>query len=289
VLVARARAGTPRNTSLTRRGQAPLVYERAFESAEDALGPLLEQLAALVIRLGITPRYVSNTITTACVRHAAKNSRLLNGRVNQSRVAVLTGLSRAEVRRELRQVARPKHGPNSRQHRAWRLINGWLSDPRFRTSSGEPRPIKLGEGKGNLGGAVRKFCGDVPAKAVLLELLKMQAVKLADDHIILSRRVAAQLSSKVFQARAVLRTTSETLDRLQKLEAGNLPVSRFATIRVSDDVERDVLLRQADQSLQLAIDAIREIGERPITYGKPRRRGRPRELYVSATAVAFNK
>jgi hypothetical protein len=50
-----------------------------------------------------------------------------------------------------------------------------------------------------------------------------------------------------------------------------------------------VLLRQADQSLQLAIDAIREIGERPITYGKPRRRGRPRELYVSATAVAFNK
>src|SRR5690348_6014998 len=91
-----------------------------------ALHAMLTELAEPLMRAGITPRLFGDLAAHAFVKAACKASAFRNGRINQSRVAVLTGLSRAEVRNLMRgsRGAKPRF-----QSRTQRVIDGWLSDP----------------------------------------------------------------------------------------------------------------------------------------------------------------
>src|SRR5947209_3539605 len=67
-----------------------------------ALLQLLQEFAATLLTRGMTPRLFGELTRWAFVRAAAERSRMRNGRVNHSRVAAQTGLSRADVKRLLR-------------------------------------------------------------------------------------------------------------------------------------------------------------------------------------------
>lgn len=153
-----------------------------------ALQSLLDALAPLLLRARITPAMVCEAVRLSFVRAAADGARMASGRVNHSRVATLTGLSRAEVRRLLA-MGRPIRVPAPRQlDRAVRVLDGWLRDPAFCTESGRPRVLSLRGVAPSFEALVQRYGGDVPARAVRTELERAGAVRVARGQIRLQRR-----------------------------------------------------------------------------------------------------
>jgi hypothetical protein len=153
-----------------------------------ALHALLTELAEPLMRAGITPRFFGDIAARAFVKAACKASTLRNGRINQSRVAVLTGLSRAEVRNVMRG---PRNAKVRFQPRTLRVINGWLSDPRYQSRPGVPIPLPANGKVPSFAALVRKYAGDVPHHAVLEELRRLKLVKEDHERVKLLTPVAA--------------------------------------------------------------------------------------------------
>ena len=152
-----------------------------------ALQLLLGELADPLMQAGITPRLFGDLAARAFVKAACKASTLRNGRINQSRVAVLTGLSRPEVRKLMRGVrsTAPRFQP-----RTQRVIDGWVSDPRFTARGGEPRSLPVTGAGVSFAALVKQYAGDVPHHAVLEELRRLKLLKEENQHLQLIAPVA---------------------------------------------------------------------------------------------------
>lgn len=93
-----------------------------------------------------------------------------------SRVSILTGLSRKEVRR-LRQMTHPTNSVSADQYnRAARVIGGWRRDPDFQTRQRRPASLAMDGDGPSFSKLVQRYSGDVPARAILDELLQVGAV-----------------------------------------------------------------------------------------------------------------
>ena len=99
-----------------------------------------------------------------------------------SRVSILTGLSRKEIQRI---VAQEGQGGGSdtqeRYNRAARVIAGWVRDKDFVDGQGDPLELILEGQSASFGLLVKRYSGDVPARAVLDELLRVGAVERLDE------------------------------------------------------------------------------------------------------------
>ncbi len=159
---------------MTRQPPFPSAVECGDTRVSRALQRLLGELAEPLMQVGITPRLFGDLAARAFVKAACKASTLRNGRINQSRVAVLTGLSRPEVRKLMRgsRRAAPRYQP-----RTMRVIDGWVSDPRYITRNGAPRELPISGSSGSFAVLVGKYAGDVPHHAVLEELRRLKLVK----------------------------------------------------------------------------------------------------------------
>src|SRR5689334_4650487 len=152
---------------MARQRASPTLHECGDARITRMLQALLGELAEPLMRVGITPRLFGELAAEAFVKAACQASTLRNGRINQSRVAVLTGLSRPEVRKLMRG---PRTASSRYQPRTMRLIDGWTSDPRYTTRDGTARPLPMNGRPPSFAALVRKYAGDVPHHAVLEEL-----------------------------------------------------------------------------------------------------------------------
>jgi len=138
----------------------------------------------------MTPKTFGELSRSAFVQAAADRSRLRNGRINHSRVAAQTGLTRADVKRLLNRdtSAEPFASPETPVEK---VINGWRCDPQFSNGRGSPRLLSIAGKRPSFSALARKYAGDVPHKAVLDELRRMKAVLTSVEHVQL--RAQAQL------------------------------------------------------------------------------------------------
>ncbi len=137
------------------------------------LQQLLTQLALALLPRGMTPRRFSELARWAFVQAAADISRLRNGRINHSRVAAQTGLTRAEVKRFLKYNAFASRVFG--QTPVERVIEGWRTDRRFLLRC-QPKSLPIYGKKDSFELLVKRFGGDVPHRAVLDELRRIGAV-----------------------------------------------------------------------------------------------------------------
>jgi uncharacterized protein DUF6502 len=99
-----------------------------------------------------------------------------------SRVSILSGLSRKEVQRLLGERAQTSGTEaQERYNRAARVIAGWVRDGDFTDAAGDPLQLSQGGTGASFSQLVKRYSGDVPARAVLDELLRVGAVERLDD------------------------------------------------------------------------------------------------------------
>lgn len=164
------------------------VAERASATRADSqlalyLQRLLLGLAQHLLPAGVTPAYFGDLATQAFVRAAARISKCRNGRVNSSRVAVLTSLRRAEVKRLLTEVVKTEVALAKRQPRTHRVLTGWRTDRRYLDRKGLPRRLPMQGRSGSFVSLVKAFAGDVPPRAVLEELRRVHAVREVGQYL----------------------------------------------------------------------------------------------------------
>lgn len=97
-----------------------------------------------------------------------------------SRASILSGLTRKEVQRLVAVPAARAADGDEHYNRAARVLSGWVRGADFVDTDREPRALDV-EGEQGFAGLVRRYSGDMPARAVLDELLRVGAVRRRDD------------------------------------------------------------------------------------------------------------
>lgn len=105
----------------------------------------------------------------------------LRHKQTDSRAAMLTGLSRKEVRRlKLMPPPHQSEQGNRYTNRAARVINGWTEDSRFSDGKDKAKRLSLKNDNPAFEDLVQQYGADVPPKTVLDELLRCGLAEVVD-------------------------------------------------------------------------------------------------------------
>lgn len=154
------------------------------QALRDALRKLLRPLVRLLLHYGLPFGSFSELAKQVYVDVAAQEFQISGKKQTDSRISVLTGLTRKEVKQVKLQLAAPEEDENdstARYNRAARVISGWIKDRSFLDGWGEPALLPI-EGEGaTFTHLVEAHSGDVPVRAILDELLRVEAIERLDD------------------------------------------------------------------------------------------------------------
>jgi hypothetical protein len=115
----------------------------------------------------------------------AKEELALPGKkLSDSRISVVTGIPRKDIKRYSEEPELNDAEVATEHNRAARVLTGWIHDKNFHDSAtGKPLDLPM-EADGEAPSfylLVQRFSGGVPPRAVLDELLRIQAVRRLDD------------------------------------------------------------------------------------------------------------
>jgi hypothetical protein len=116
----------------------------------------------------------------ACIGVAAESAQLGN-RLNNSRIAAATGLTRKDVRTlaSLLKSGKVTAGREVAKQRTARVLHGWRTDPEFVDRRGSPLRLQVSGPGLTFHVLVKRYGGDVTPVSVLNELVRSGAVSRA--------------------------------------------------------------------------------------------------------------
>ena len=152
------------------------------QSLTRAILLLLRPLVRILLRNGVAYGHFADLAKKVYTDVAFEEFTLPGKKQTASRVAILTGLTRKEVKRLSEMKTPSSEVEEKRYHRAIRVISGWLNDPRYSDAQGKPHALSI-EGKVSFSQLVRDYSGDVPVQAMLKELLAAESIEQHDEHI----------------------------------------------------------------------------------------------------------
>ena len=108
---------------------------------------------------------------------------------NVSRVSILTGISRKEVKKQRELLAEPTITISPKTTDATRLLSGWHQDPEYLDSAGLPLALAPSGGNPSFRSLFESYGGDTPEQTLLKELLNAGSIaKDPDGRLIVKRR-----------------------------------------------------------------------------------------------------
>jgi len=140
---------------------------------------ILRPLARLLLRNGVAYGEFADLMKRAYVQSAFEDFAEGKRRTTDSRAAVMTGLTRKDIKhqRELLTVEQGQPASRSGYSRVSRVISGWVHDAHYHASNGQPAVLSF-DGAGGFSDLVRRYSGDMTPKAILGELLRANVVSV---------------------------------------------------------------------------------------------------------------
>jgi hypothetical protein len=195
---------------------------------------------------------------------AAKEFGIQGRKQTISRISIITGLSRREVMR-VRKLPIPDRMTSQESHnRAARVIAAWRRERTFLDDNGNPRPLPFDGAGTTFVTLVNRFSGNVPPRAILDELLRVEAVeRLEDGRLALRARAYIPKSSDAGRFHLMgtdLRHLLSTIDHnmnpkssvpffQRKVSYDNLPAEVLPEFHKSFSKKAQRLLENADRWL----------------------------------------
>lgn len=155
--------------------------EDSKHSALKALRLLFRPIARILLRAGVNWRDVAEVGKATYVEVASEDFGIRGRPTNISRVAILTGFTRREVRRLREALAKQSPESSSRMNYATRVLSGWFQDGEFLDDNGDPQPLSANGATPSFESLCARYSGDVPASTMLKELKHVGAVEDAVD------------------------------------------------------------------------------------------------------------
>lgn len=150
-------------------------------SATTALRLLFRPVARIMLRAGVNWRELADVCKATYVEVATEDFGIRGRPTNISRVAILTGLTRREVRRLRTLLQEDNPEIFERMNYATRVLSGWYQDKEFLGADGMPVTLPRTGEKRSFEALCNKYSGDVAATTMLKELKHVGAVEEGTD------------------------------------------------------------------------------------------------------------
>lgn len=154
-----------------------------------AIARLLRPIVRILLANGLSYDAFADIAKRTYVEIGMREFAIAGKKQSISRISILTGLSRKEVQRVLQDQTPLEATTNEHYNRAARVIAGWIRDSDFTEANRQPKALPVDGAPASFSELVRRYSGDMPARAVLDELLRVGAVeRLGDQRIQLVAR-----------------------------------------------------------------------------------------------------
>jgi hypothetical protein len=143
------------------------------------LGPLIR----ILLRQGISYAEFSEIAKAVYVEVALKDFKVAGRKATRTRVAVITGLTRKEVKRVIDEAVKDQYEPKSKFSRLGRVLVGWHTDTDFTGPYGLPLELQYetnNPGELTFAELVKRHSGDMSPRSILDELIRVGAVRETD-------------------------------------------------------------------------------------------------------------
>ena len=218
----------------------------------DSCQYLLRPIVRFLLRHGVTWREFSEFSKETYV-DVARQAYGIDGRpTNNSRVAMLTGLSRREVSKVRDSILDEDAAGASRGgNRMAQILTGWHVDPEFIGDDGQPNDLHMTGPSGSLSSLLKRYAGDLPHGAIRKEMRQrglLQELGNGDMRVLKRDYVYTDLDPEMVRQMGValhdhaatldhnLNDERETTPRFEGL-ADNISVSAKAVTAFQDHLE----------------------------------------------------
>ena len=222
---------------------------------------LLRPLVRLLLRHGFSFGEFAELARWVFVDVADKDFSIGGRKQTVSRIFVITGLKRNDVTRLKKIDILDDKDSSTGINRAGRVIFGWVRDTTYHARKGVPAALPLEGEKKSFAALVKQYSGDVPVRAVLDELLRIEAVRKNRDNTVnlLTRAYipknidAEKISILGADAADLISTIDHNLGDLneqpffqRKVMYNNIPAEAVAAFRETSSAEAQILLEKLD-------------------------------------------
>lgn len=233
---------------------------------ESACRALLKPVASFLLKCGLTWREFAAISKSVFVEVASREYGLRGRPTNISRVAILTGIGRKDVKKLREEQDQQVSTRGDKATGATAVLSGWHQDPDFLDASGKPRVLSAVEGAGSFVALCERYAGDIPAVAMLKELRRVGAIVERNGKLTVTSRSYTPAQSDpqwVMSAAHVFQDLGNNLS--YNLDAGEDEPSQFlgramnSHIRASDvPAFRDFLEEHGQDFLEKVDDWLTE-------------------------------
>lgn len=158
-------------------------------SATAALRLLFRPIARIMLRSGVNWQELADICKATYVEVATEDFGIRGRPTNISRVAILTGLTRREVRRLRNLLEEQNPEVFNRMNYATRVLSGWHQDEQFLDADGKPAVLTATGAGQTFETLCDRYSGDVAASTMLKELKHVGAVaEDSNGRLIVKRR-----------------------------------------------------------------------------------------------------
>lgn len=155
-----------------------MLKEHVIQSCRFLLLPVIRFL----LKHGVTWNEFGELSKDAYVAVAREDYGIQGRPTNNSRVAMLTGLSRREVADVRDRLLNGEQGANSLQgNRLSRILSGWHVDSEFIDSNGQPKDLPATGPTGSLSALLKRYAGDLPHGAIRKEMQQRGLIEELKD------------------------------------------------------------------------------------------------------------
>ena len=148
----------------------------------DAFLVVMRPIVRILLRFGIGYREFLEVIKTAYVDIGSSDFGIRGRPTNISRVAVMTGLTRKEVRRLRDRIASGEDVVTVKTTPLSDVLHHWYAQKEFTNSSGYPVTLPFAGENKSFSSLVRKFGGDIPPGAMRTEMRRVGAIVENEDN-----------------------------------------------------------------------------------------------------------
>ena len=153
------------------------MQDKTQSKTHTAILLVLRPLARVLLKGGVGFREFSELAKRAFVDVATQDYGLRGRPTNISRVAVMTGLTRKEVRRIRQLIEDGSDDLGNKDTPMSQILHRWHTDTDYLTEHGEPRELAYDGEDCSFASLVKKYGGDVPPGAMRTELERIEAIE----------------------------------------------------------------------------------------------------------------
>jgi hypothetical protein len=158
--------------------------EAILSAVRSLLGPFI----GILLDAGIGFRELAQVLKMEFVSRASDMYGVRGRPTNISRIAVMTGLTRKEIRsirKDLEKSGKEFFVDIEKLNPATVLLHAWFSDPEFQDADGHPRQLPISGSSYSFASLCKKYAGDIPHGAMLAELRRAGSIEELQDGSIL--------------------------------------------------------------------------------------------------------